>query len=413
MFRLVLAALLVGLALGTAIHGRGATPDTQGPEPFQAIGTTRNVSGAVIRVIEIGFNEPLLATPEATRPENYAVFAGTNFDHAAQILVVSSYTPGPNFVELWMNPNDWVMGADYFVLIRGGLFDRNTNAIDPNRLVPVSWPLRTNLIAVADAWHVHDGAVFEPNLPSLYSEFANVDFVPDRLWSDPLPGAFYSLEGPPNPEACPGQTFRKAIAYQPFPTLFLREFFVPPEYARALAPGADLVTTLTNRFIVDDGLILYLNGTEIYRRNVQGSEPLSSTTRALSDVFTPFCGGTTLRVRNLLRPGRNVLAAAVVQSDGAVDYSVFGYQMDAFLYRTSPLPEPTTRTPRLEHHWQPGTSNLVLSWAKGAYGAKLESTTSLDHGPWSQVRDQSLPYTNRIDGGTESPPRFYRLRMTP
>ena len=90
-------------------------------------------------------------------------------------------------------------------------------------------------------------------------------------------------------------------------TYFRRAFYVP---------NVAFVTNLFARVLRDDGVVVYLNGTEVYRNNMPGG-PIGYQTFA----STPMSGAdetTFLPARiplGLLRPGTNVLAAEIHQSD--------------------------------------------------------------------------------------------------
>lgn len=191
--------------------------------------------------------------------------------------------------------------------------------------------------------------------------------------------------------------------FQQSPTLFRIPFFWNPEFG----------STARLRFSVtyDDGLILYLNGSEILRDNVAGAlAPPAITTWSLAPIAAPACRtNVVLTVTNLM-PGNNWVAAAVVQAaNTASDLdTVFGLRLDATAYVPGSLFENPLTALRIISI---DTNLIRLSWAGRGYS--LETSTNLTEGsvsypigPWHPVTNMSNPYTNRI-GEIQ---RYFRLK---
>ena len=187
--------------------------------------------------------------------------------------------------------------------------------------------------------------------------------------------------------------------YEPEPSLFRTTFLWPTNWPRSLQ--------LRFATIYDDGLVLYLNGMEIWRTNM-ASAPVTAQTRAISAAAS--CNtNLSLTVTNLL-PGTNWLAAAAVQSVIVFgSFSVFGVER---ILGTAPfaitLPE---ASPPMLNVTSRGTNAVRLSWTGPGYA--LESATNLNLGsasyplgPWQEVPNMSNPYTNSLAG----PARFFRLK---
>ncbi|PYJ00293.1 MAG: hypothetical protein DME25_21070 [Verrucomicrobia bacterium] len=190
------------------------------------------------------------------------------------------------------------------------------------------------------------------------------------------------------------------ISYQNPPTLFQRTFNLPSSVGRN--------ATLRLRYIVDDGMVLYLNGKEIHRYNMNPG-PYSETSKAVNNIDNALCfTNVSVVVTNLL-PGKNWLGAGVYQFGTVPPESadtIFGLEMDAVSLRTSPVPaDPPTNQLVLTLTRQ--ASDIRLSWPGGFSGYTLQSKNNLDPAiPWLQVSNQSNPYTNSLTGG---PPRLFRL----
>jgi hypothetical protein len=208
------------------------------------------------------------------------------------------------------------------------------------------------------------------------------------------------------------------IGFVDVPQLFLRTF-VKPE-------GIGQPTSIKLRHIVDDGLILYLNGQEIFRTpNMVGVPPFSYTARTTGAGAT--IEGATCVTNDisgaaiLMHPRTNWLAAAVYQSTTDQSDVVFGLEMDMTSHKLGIAPTnfppgiPTLTRTLLNR------TNFVLSWPATNYGYELRYSTNIigrtaaevrnwgtNDAYWLQVKDQSNPYTNRIPP-TTGPRRFYRL----
>jgi hypothetical protein len=180
--------------------------------------------------------------------------------------------------------------------------------------------------------------------------------------------------------------------------------------------------------VYDDGIIIFLNGVEIRRLNMPAG-PWNELTRASTTVTDFGCTTnlvidvTGLHVGSGSRLGTNVIAAAVFQSTTPESDTWFGLEFDLVTKRTASAP---TNRP-------PGTPTLVrnvintaqgrkfvLSWPPTNYGYNLQYSTNIVGNPprpdrhwwtnsanWTQVPDQSNPYTNMIPPA--GPRRFYRL----
>ena len=165
------------------------------------------------------------------------------------------------------------------------------------------------------------------------------------------------------------------------------------------------------RTAFDDGLVLYLNGVEIYRTNVTGEAGtrVDAGTRSIIVSNPVFCfTNISVAVTNLHR-GSNCLVAAVVGSNANDGDSYFALDMDAralFALVLPPEPMPVLQAMPLD------TNSIRLSWTGGGYA--LESSTTLDlgpasypSGPWTPVPQMSNPYLWNL---TNSPARFFRLK---
>jgi len=165
------------------------------------------------------------------------------------------------------------------------------------------------------------------------------------------------------------------------------------------------------RFIVDDGMVLYLNGKEIFAYNAASNAPVNANTRARGQVDAS-CQTNAVFPLSLLLPRTNWLAAAVLQSNPE-DQSdtVFGLELDAVVPRTSPVPtDPPisqliiTMTPDSAPARLAGQVTLAWPTTFGGYCLQYKSDLSPSL-PWITVSNQANPFTTTLTGEN----RLFRL----
>jgi hypothetical protein len=172
------------------------------------------------------------------------------------------------------------------------------------------------------------------------------------------------------------------------PTYYFRTTFnMPVDVAK--------VKSLQIRPIIDDGLVLFLNGIPVY------STPSSVTNAPFSAFFPGSSVGdanygtvTDLPLDSLLR-GNNVLAAEVKNQSGTSSDITFGLEMIAILTECA---EETRLT-------LSRTSSGVLQITWSAAGYFLQSAAS-PLGPWQTLDSATSPYP--VNTTTPSM-QFYRL----
>ena len=373
--------------------------DLTGPRLVQAIADNGFGSNRInVRFSEGLWNLGSTTLPFSPRnPSNYTV---TRLSNGRNIAVTNAlYTDGAGgLLMLDSNTPDWVRFGDY-VLTVDGVADRQTNVIAPGSTIPVSWLITTNLMRDSREWDFHPSALFDPGV--FEEPWFESSFSPGAWWGRGM-GPFYG--GGPPPAICVVANLpQTAVGWQAEPILYRTSFVYPTNWPPA--------ATLRLRFAVDDALVLYLNGVQIYRTNVAGvlGEPVRAATRSLTVVASVFCATNSVAVTNL-RPGLNWLAAAVPQSSAAGDSdTIFALAVDATALFSPALPAQPAPTLAIT---EVGSGSFRLMWAGGGY--MLESSTSLDvgsgsypFGPWVEVSRMANPYlwTSTNDG-----PRFFRLR---
>jgi len=366
-------------------------PDTTGPRLISAI--VRDI-GATNRIV-IQFSEGLqpgtVANSSSTNTANYRV---TSCATGHDVTITTNAAQGGSAVQLTVGGSNWVIGDCYYLTVNN-VTDSRTNRIAPDSRIPVQWPLHLDLVAADAAWSFHAAATFDGGV---YDEdWTSADYLEGPWWAQGN-GVFYG--GPAPASVCLG-SLQSLTGYQPEPMLFRTTFSWPADLSRTASLEVDA--------IIDEGMVLYLNGAEISRQNLPVSPTrISAATRA-TVAIAPTCFSKTVTVTNLL-PGLNCLAAGVAQStlvNGSAT-RVFGLTLIGSTTTFEPLPETPIPTLKLEPH---DTNAVRLSWTGGGYA--LESVTNLTDnlasyptGPWQEVPSMSNPFTNSL----ASPSRFFRLR---
>ncbi|MCL4176448.1 MAG: lamin tail domain-containing protein [Verrucomicrobia bacterium] len=147
----------------------------------------------------------------------------------------------------------------------------------------------------------------------------------------------------------------------------------------------------------DDGVVVYLNGTEIFRDNLPAGVPIASNTLALQAVEDNSYLQTTVDP-GLLLEGINQLAAEIHQVSADSSDISFDLQLDGT--RMSAPPTPWLQVQRLGR-------DLVLYWPNGLTGYVLESTLQLAPANWTPVAGVD---GNQVMLDPSGQTRFYRLR---
>ena len=368
-------------------------PDTVGPRVVEALGGT-NSRGAP--VVTLHFSEPLNGGLSLSPPDNLMLYSGASYGQP--VLVTNRTYNFFAFPTVTLYPDDpgWKPLGDYFVHVRR-VVDARGNWSAPDVRVPVRWTSVTNLVRMEDEWEFHDAAFFDPAV-----------FTADPPWYDPGystagnpwwgrgSGVFYVDYIPPA-ASCLSAPLRQPVSYQDEPTLFRRTFLVPD--------GISPVGSLQIRYIADDGMVLFLNGQEVWRYNTEPG-PVAASSVA-TQAFNPVCATSVTISGTTLSPGLNHLAVAISQASSAqngVD-TTFGLELDYVSTWISTVPaEPLPGERRLA--WSQGSGGGWLTWDTNFSGLELQRQLSYGAGaPWIGVSNQANPFLLPVP----SPAAFYRL----
>ena len=377
------------------------TADTDGPIPEGKEGKPPAIIGNAnfgSNSISVTFSEPLLSstlTNGARNISNYRLVPVNKTNVSVVVTNILYSTALGSLLYVDINDPNWNPEGEYF-LVLNNISDIKGNNIAPYTRIGVSVPVVTSLTQISDTWQFYNNNFFDGDGNAIYRNTTNpwygMNYVVDLnggLWSSGNGILWHDSNNPG--QTCDGDPFNSEISFQNPPILFRRSFRLPP------TSGSN--GTLAFRFMVDDGMVLYLNGAELYRTNMPAG-PVNELTRATTAFGTATCHTNVSIPLTSLRAGTNVLAAQVHQAvlpDPESDV-VFGLEMDGIFYRTAAVPpDPNTNTLRLSYTYTRATKSLRLAWPTNFSGYNLVARdySGTDSG-WTQVKNQNNPYTNSI-----------------
>jgi len=165
--------------------------------------------------------------------------------------------------------------------------------------------------------------------------------------------------------------------------------------------------SLKLRLVRDDGVVVYLNGVEVFRSNLPAG-PIGFTTGASSALSggDEFIVVETNLPPTLLRDGRNMLAVEVHQSSGTSSDLGFDLALDGE-YASMPQPWPLDASR--------SANQIAIAWPQLSVGHVLQSTTGLSPtNPWTTVASPvDISGTNQRVVFDAVSNQFFRLRSLP
>ncbi|HWN96583.1 MAG TPA: immunoglobulin domain-containing protein, partial [Methylomirabilota bacterium] len=294
-FRVGVSNAVSGLVFSTNATLR-VVADTNPPALVAAVIGSNNT-------IVVSFNEPLAAATANNRL-NYTV---TNSSGAVVTVSTATLVNGTNVVLAFATP----LGGRYTVVVNN-VTDAATiaNTIAPNSAVTVGADYS---IAMDSAWRYLVANTNE----TVQSSFMGLNFN-DSSWSGPSNALFYvegaGLPGPKNTEITLRDGGNNYIN-----TFYFRQRFVAP------VGGSNVSFRI--RHIIDDGLVLYLNGVEFGPRFTMAAGAVTAATQATAAVGDAALVGPYEVVGNLLG-GTNVFAAEIHQNGNNSSDVVFGIEIE-------------------------------------------------------------------------------------
>jgi hypothetical protein len=367
--------------------------DTVGPRVVDVtVDTNTYARFGGVQTIAIGFTESLFNLL-STNPANFSVYLGTNYATKVTFTNVTVTFGARPTIHLWMSGPNWKSGSNYWVLINN-VVDTKTNYIASNTRVGVGWPLLSNLTSMVDTWLFHACYDCENDIYTTSPPWYATNYTSSSVWWAPGHGIFY-FDPDSTGLLCAGDSFGSLISFQVNPTLFRRTFNVPA--------GLNLNGTLRLRYIVDDGMVLYLNGKDVHEYN-SNPGPVNANSASRGAVNGVCITNVSLAVSNLF-PGVNYMAAAVVQSPGDAADTIFGLEMDYVSSQISKIPPdpPTNQCQLVMTRTGP---DVRLNWNTNFNGMFLQYKTNMDVSmPWITLSAQSNGLVVPCNGQT----RLWRL----
>lgn len=202
-----------------------------------------------------------------------------------------------------------------------------------------------------------------------------------------------------------GGSFCNAVAGSALEALNTTYYF---RHTFTIPSGTDLTRAVRLQYMVDDGAVFYLNGTEIHRYNMpQGA--VGHTTLPAGAQEANCTTGTNFPSLSGLRVGPNVLAASVhqVNENDLNRDIVFGVNM-------SFIEDERTVIPELAITYLTNNATVRVSWATNKVnvnpGWRLESAGSIT-GPWTSNAYTRVGTSNVLSAPAGTTNRFFRMRI--
>jgi len=343
-------------------------PDTARPA---LLGARLNADGTMT----LTFSEPLAAT-SAQDILHYAV---TNATGPSATITGAVLTNGTEVVLTFAAP----LAGRYTVVVNGVTDLANVpNATAPGSAATVS---ATIVLPMTSAWKY---LLINTN-ETVQAAYMQVNYD-DSMWLGPSNALLYVESATlPAPKNTP-LSLVDSGGVNRINTYYFRQHFVTPISATNV--------TAQLRHIIDDGLLVYLNGREIYRYNLPDGTPTAAT-QALSTVGDAILAGpfVILNITNLVS-GTNVLAAEVHQQGSVSADVVMGVELSLEIPGVVlPAPPPDARL-----SITPSGGQFVLAWSEPDF--VLESATQVN-GPWTPVAGAGPVLVSATNAAA-----FYRLR---
>jgi hypothetical protein len=337
------------------------------------------LSVAPMVVVTSPVSNAVITTPGMTAPVTYAASASVA-DPCAGITAVQFYVNGVLVATDTTAPYtvtvDEPLGT-YSVTARA--FANNGNRAD-SASVPFRVVMIAPVVAAGSVWkYLDDGS--DQGTAWTASSFD------DSTWASGPAELGYGDAAEGRPEAT---LVNGGPVASRFITTYFRHAFNVPD--------ASLFTELNFGVMRDDGVVVYLNGAELFRMNMPPG-PINSATVALAAVAgadeATFFPANVLLSPGQLHNGLNVLAAEIHQNTNTSSDISFDLRLDGVKGGTPCGPLTITRQGNL----------LLIGWPGEGV---LEETSDLSTTPirWTPVPDALSPYETAVTGKV----RFFRLR---
>ena len=194
------------------------------------------------------------------------------------------------------------------------------------------------------------------------------------------------------------EPIRTAISRLNDEGVYVQTFYYRSHFNFAGSPAG---AKLKLRHVVDDGVVIYLNGKEIHRFGVAVGTDFDATT-SFSGHENTYEGPFDIPLDNLVS-GDNVVAAEVHQSGGSSSDMVFGLELIATVTDCGGAVEPPIQAKPATLKVNLNGANVQISWTESG---TLQVADSLDAPiAWIDVVGAASPHQATVGAGV----KFYRV----
>ena len=353
------------------------------PEALSAVGSRWFVDGA--SNITIAFSKPL--DPTSAVPASFALLGG-----GSNLIIHSASLTNATTVVLETDAR--LAGVDYSVAING-VTDTSYSKNPCFTNLPVV--AHYDLVQINDTNHLWS---YDDSGRDRTSQWYKTNFI--GVWKTGHLAFDCKNDATTNRTTVGGETVRTQLnLYYPPPwgtTSNTPAFYFQISF---VWPGTHPTATVLMNWLLDDGAIFYLNGSEFFATNMPATRPAVFATQASAApgtaVMTPptTVPGQAVQLTNLVH-GTNVLAVELHQNGLTSSDATFGFNMLAVVPAWNPAP---TRPPTLLAELVGG--QVRISWSPNA--GTLMQSTNVTVG-WTPVTGAVNPYTTTPSGHL-----FYKL----
>jgi hypothetical protein len=369
-------------------------PDTFGPLLVSAVIIDTNS-----RSIAVNFDERVYAQ-SMTSVSNYTI---TLLGTTNQVVITNAFAL-INGVRLSLasslfSSNDYILTVNN---VRDGTI--NTNIVAPNSSIGISFVAVSNIFGMDQVWRFDEIESIDLD-PSWKSSLSYVDDpAVNFFWAEAA--GIFAYSGTGFYPSCAPVGFSLSLGSTTF--YFRKKFNLSTNFG----PNPSLRLT----YVVDDGAVFYLNGSEVLRVGMPAGTIVYGTC-ASGPVSATTCKTASTNIGSgLLVKGTNLLAVELHSSCVAGDVDeALGVALAIGIPITPTVPpDPTNASILHIRRPDPNDPNTVNLWWGNTHGVALEAANDPSPtGPWIQVPNMAtnmlISVTNSIPVLGSSSTRFYRL----
>ncbi len=365
----------------SAIATLAVTPDTTPPTVILALGET-NLSQIILT-----FSEPISAG-SAVEPSNYIIeltAGGGNLDVSSAVVV--------NSTTVLLNLSaPRVQGSNYTITIDASITDLS---VAQNSVSPTSYAVSSHLFLIAiDDIHSWRYDQTGTDFGSAWSASA----FDDSAWLTGN-GLFDVVRGSTRPTVG-GETVRTELSLTNAAGTTNSTYYFRTHFSLPSATTNGVVLQLSH--LMDDALVVYLNGNEVYRIGITNQPVYYTNYSTDAAVAAAARQGPFLIPLTGLVSGDNVLAAEVHQVNMTSSDVTFGIELLGIIPVVTPIAAP----PELTASFEPQTGLLTLTWSGG--GTLQRSADLSSPANWENILGATSPFQTNT---TATAIQFFRVTV--